>query len=390
MIDARKCTGCGVCSLVCPHGCIRMLEDEEGFRQPCVDETHCINCGLCQKKCPVLSVNHSSIQRAYAVKNAKEEIREKSTSGGVFFELAKDILSRGGVVCAAKYDEDFQVVHKCACTLEEVCPMMGAKYAQSRAEHCFGEIKEYLKEGKEVLFVGTPCQTAALHTYLGKPYDGLCMVDMICHGVPSPAVWQKYLHWRKKTDFPMSTLNSVNLRSKETGWSKYSYAVEMRYDGDQRYIVKQNEDPYMQGFVQNLFLRQSCSQCTFKGNSRQSDMTLGDFWGIWDLYPEFDDNKGTSLLLIRTEKGMRAWQRIRLRFEVLEVNYQQALSYNPSALISSVSHEHRKAFFEMCTLCDDLGPCIGQYLRLEGKKPNIFVRMVRKVKRIFQKGVKNR
>lgn len=343
----EKCTGCGVCSISCPKQCISMEPNAEGFRNPIVDIHSCIDCRLCEKVCLVEKDKHSNNQVSIlAVKNKDVEIRMKSSSGGFFREIAMLVLQKGGVVCGAAFNNRFEVIHQFAENESEVSAFFGAKYAQSIAEPCFPKIKEYLSLGRDVLFVGTPCQTAGLRSYLGKDYAQLLLVDTICHGVPSPKVWEKYLQERRYQDAKGAGVSSVNHRDKVSGWSKQSYSVRIQYANGKAYLSRQSDDWFMRGFVYNVFLRPSCSQCDFKGNNHASDITLGDYWGVWDQYPDFDDNKGVSLIMFHTEKGNAVWNEIRDRFDYMEVDAQKAFEKNRSALESSVPHPKRGEFFE--------------------------------------------
>ena len=327
----EDCTGCGACSAVCPKQAIAMVTDEEGFLYPEINRGICVDCGLCHGVCPEMQgVTTHDTPVAVAAKHKEDAIRRESSSGGVFSALAQEILNRGGVVCAAVYDETFAVVHKIG---KEIAPFRGAKYAQSHAGHLFPTLRRLLQEGTEVLFVGTPCQCAGLMGYLGKKPENLVLVDMICHGVPSPKVWQEYLKLHEP-------VRSVNLRSKVSGWSHYGYSVKI---GD--YTQTQSHDPFMRGFTANLYLRPSCAKCTFKGLQRCTDITLADFWGIWDLLPDFDDDKGTSLLLIHSSQGHALWKAVQESFDWQTVELCEAVSQNPSAEVSSQPHPKRLEFF---------------------------------------------
>ena len=318
---------------------------------------------------------------AFAAKNRSMAIREESSSGGVFTALAEAVLDKGGVVCAAKYDADFSVVHDFARSVYDLAAFRGAKYAQSKPEHCFPEIKRLLRDGVTVLFVGTPCQAAGLSAYLGKPDTNLILVDMICHGVPSPKVWQRYLDERNKLDAPQSVLKSVNQRCKESGWSRYKYSVEMTYADGYRYCVPQGQDWFMRGFTENLYLRPSCENCHFKGLRRCSDLTLGDFWGIWDLAPLFDDDLGISLLLIHSPRGNLIWNEVCGQFNVMPFSADDSTVANPSARNSSVPHPKRAEFFSgleeadminltqhMLTVLEPRGSLVRRILNRFGKK----------------------
>lgn len=360
------CTGCGACAAVCPYNCILMTADSEGFRYPVIDRDKCAQCGACERSCPIctpLDVNDEPA--AKAVQNVDETVRAASSSGGVFTALAEDVLAKGGAVCAAVYDSDFSVCHILVDSTDQLAMMRGAKYAQSKAEHCFSQIRDLLKKDLPVLFVGTPCQVAGLQAYLGRDYEALLLVDMVCHGVPSPSVWKQYLAERKQRDAAGSGLLNVELRSKTTGWSHYGYSVEMRYEDGTVYSIPQGKDLFMRGFVSNLYLRPSCETCRFKGIQRTSDLTLGDFWGIWDQYPDFDDNKGTSLLLIHTEKGRNAWDQISNQFRSIDVTAQEAVAQNPSAVQASCPHINRGRFFSKMDRVKSLEQWISQCLVVE-------------------------
>lgn len=357
------CVGCGSCAAACPRHCIQMLPDEEGFRRPAIDTTKCVNCRRCEQVCPLLlNTPEHTRTAAYAAKNRDAAVRAESSSGGVFTALAGWVLGQGGCVCAAKYNDKFEVVHDFAYSASETLPFRGAKYAQSRAEHCFPKIRSLLQEGRLVLFVGTPCQTAGLSAFLGTDDPNLILVDMICHGVPSPKVWKRYLQTRRKVDARNAQIKSVNLRSKLTGWSRYAYSVDIAYQDGSHYCVPQGQDPFMRGFVQNLYLRQSCSHCPFKGSRRRSDLTLGDFWGIWDQHPEFDDNRGVSLLLVHSRKGQDIWAAVMEDFDCIPVTPEDAFRQNPSALNGSPAHGKREVFFAQLDKATDTGRLIGTCL----------------------------
>lgn len=346
IVPNNKCTGCGSCAAACPFRCIEMQSDREGFRQPVIDMVKCVDCHRCEAACPLINKRpENEMPAAYAVKNRDDSIRAGSSSGGVFSALAHRIIADGGAVCAAVYDEDFSVVHRIAYSMEELDRFRGAKYVQSIAEHCFPEIRELLKSGRQILFVGTPCQCAGLHAYLGNTSPNLVLVDMICHGVPSPAVWKSYLAERRRMDADGDALCEINLRDKHTGWSKYAYSVLMRYGNGSAYMVPQGEDWYMRGFTGNLFLRRSCEDCGFKGIHRCTDFTLGDYWGIWDAYPKFDDNKGISLVWIHSGLGRKLWSRICGELDYIPTSIGESIRENTSAVQSAVPHLNRAVFF---------------------------------------------
>lgn len=344
---AEKCCGCGSCARICSRNCITMKSDDEGFRYPLVDVSKCIRCGNCEKVCPILHTPKVSKQTvAIAAQNKNEKIRMKSSSGGVFHALAMAVLANGGKVCAATYDKEFFVFHEIADTEEQLTAMCGAKYLQSEADQCFEVIKNNLQEKIYILFVGTPCQCAGLKNYLNKEYENLLLVDMICHGVPSSAVWKAYLQERHRIDAPKSRMVSVNLRSKTSGWSNYKYSINLTYENGKSYEVLQEESAFLRGFTANLYLRPSCGYCSFKGAARCSDLTLGDYWGVWNQYPDLDDNKGTSLLFVQSEKGVAAWEQISDLFVSKEVSLKESINENVSVTKPSLPHPQRAIFFK--------------------------------------------
>lgn len=340
------CTGCGSCAAVCPKGCIQMVADDEGFLYPQIEKTQCIDCKKCEKTCGVLHPPKvgDSVQ-IYAAQNVNSAIRQESSSGGIFTALSEAVIRQGGAVCAVVYDEKLEAAHQIAFTMEEVASMRGAKYVQSYAGHLFQTLKKLLAAGKPVMFVGTPCQCAGFRSYLGQDYENLLLVDMICHGVPAPSVWRAYVERRRLLDSNGAKAAYINLRDKSTGWTRYAYSVQFRYPNGDVYSVPQGQNPYMCGFVKNLFLRPSCSRCAFKGIHRSSDLTLGDCWGIWDTHPHFDDNRGTSVLLIHSQKGRQWWQEIQNRFGIVPWTAENVTKWNPSAVAPSVPHGARDAFF---------------------------------------------
>jgi coenzyme F420-reducing hydrogenase beta subunit len=283
--------------------------------------------------------------KAYGAKHKKESVRSNSSSGGVFYALASSVLTRGGAICGAAYTDDFAVEHQLIQNAADMIKLQGAKYAQSCTEHLFPQLQSILEADRWLLFVGTPCQVAGLRMFLGKEYDKLVLVDMICHGVPSPMIWRKYLDYRAKQDLEKAKIVSINQRDKGTGWSKYRYSIRIEYESGNSYSSRQSEDPYMMGFVNNLYLRPSCSQCQFKGSNRCSDSTLGDFWGVWEQHPQFDDDKGVSLVFINTEKGAQLWDDLQGDLVTMAVSCEEALLQNPSALYSAEPHPMRNEFF---------------------------------------------
>lgn len=227
LCKTELCTGCAACANSCPKQCIQMLTDTEGFLHPVVDEARCVDCGACQKDCPILHpLARNSETAAYAAVCKSDDIRRESTSGGVFSLLCQWVFDRSGVVFGAAFTDDFSVEHRCVRSMDELPVLRTAKYTQSRVGDSFQQVKKLLDDGQYVLFSGTPCQIGGLQAFLGRKYEKLILVDLVCHGVPVPSVWVRYIDYRRETDAPDSALASINLRSKETGWPGYSVCFD--------------------------------------------------------------------------------------------------------------------------------------------------------------------
>lgn len=376
--DKTECCGCQACFNVCPTGAIKMKEDEKGFKNPVIDKSKCINCGLCEKVCPIKNNNKVGNKPiAYACFNKNDDIRKNSSSGGVFTLLASAIISQGGVVFGAAFDESFNVKHIKVDKIEDLNRLRGSKYVQSSIEETYKQAKETLSKGIKVLFTGTPCQIEGLKSYLQKDYENLYTQDIICHGVPSPKVWEKYKEYRSKKDMPNGKLNNIYFRDKEKGWKQFG--MKFQYD-DFVYFKTLDKDLFMQTFLQNLSLRDSCYNCNFKKFNRVSDVTLADFWGIQRIMPEMDDNKGLSLVIVNSEKGKKVFKLISQLVEFKEVDINEALKYNPSMVRSVKVDNNRDKFFEDLEK-EDFDVVAKRYI----KKTSFIRRVLGKIKRMIKK-----
>ena len=333
------CTGCAACASACPKGCIAMMADEDGFLCPAVDAEKCVSCGLCEKSCPIINPLKTAKNepKAYAAYSKDEAIRLSSSSGGVFTEIAEAVLQQGGSVYGAAYNGKFDVVHICVENESDLAKLRGAKYAQSDLCGVFVQIKQKLDRGQKVLFSGTPCQVGGLKAFLHKAYENLLTVDFVCLSVPSPMVWKEYVRLRAVTDNNGTLPASINLRSKRTGWSRYGYSNLFEYSNGTNYGIINADSLYMKLFGGGYISRESCSQCQFKGYGRVSDLTMGDFWGIWDIAPEMDDNKGTSVVLVQSAKGASIFDQIANRLVVKSVTLEEASRQN-QAMVKAMTH----------------------------------------------------
>ena len=378
--DKSKCSGCHSCYNVCPKKCIAMKEDFEGFWYPEVDIDKCIDCGLCEKRCPILNdMKNDNQPQAYACYNKNESIRKESSSGGVFTLLATFIIERGGIVYGASFNNEFMVEHIKADNVDDLGKLRGSKYVQSRIGNTYAEIKEYLNQGKLVYFSGTPCQVNGFISYLnGKQYDNLYTQDIICHGVPSPKVWKKYLNYREKLDG--QTPMRINFRQKDDGWNLY--ALLLQYNNN-AYKTNHRHDLFMQAFLRNACLRDSCYSCSFKSKNRQTDITLADFWGVENILPEFNDNKGTSLVIVNTKKGQELFDDIKDQMIYQESDFEESIKNNPSMHMSVNKPENSDEFFNNLDSLefDEL----VENCTVKPKKASIIRIMLSKVKRFILK-----
>lgn len=374
-MDKKDCTGCGACYNICPKNAITMQADKEGFKYPVIDKEKCINCNLCEKICPVLNKVNSNTKETPEVLAAytkNETERNSSSSGGIFYELANLILSNNGIVVGAGYDEKFNVVHKIVYNKENLKELQGSKYVQSDTKNTYQETKEILEKGTEVLYVGTPCQIAGLKLFLQKNYDNLYTCDLICHGVPSPKIWQKYLSEYN------GKIQNCYFRNKDDGWNCFSMKIVFENNKFKRF--KMTKDDFIRLFLNNYTLRPSCYDCKFSKIPRIADISLGDFWGVEGKYPEFSDDKGTSLILVNSKKGDDLINKIIGNIYYKEnCNLDYAIKCNPCICGSVKKPIRRKEFF------DDLDKL--KIKQLSGKyltKQSLISRIYGKVKRVIK------
>ena len=338
--DSNKCCGCGSCASSCPVHCIHMAENNEGFFYPLIDPGLCIDCGRCKAVCPVLKCREekSHVPEAWAVIAGNSEIQESSSSGGAFSLLATKILRSGGCVYGASFSQNFKAVQHIRIDQEiELGKIKTSKYLQSDTTGIYPDVQDQLNSGRFVLFSGTPCQIAGLRSFLGKNYEKLICVEVICHGVPSPKLWKVYLEHITRG----RRISSVNFRHKKHGWKKFGMGIA---GAGKQYYRSLSDDPYLQMFLKNDCLRESCYHCMAKACSG-ADLTLGDFWGVEKVAAQFADSMGTSLVLVHTEKGKELFESIAGDMTRGLVDYDSAIKHN-SAYYSSVKRPaERDAFF---------------------------------------------
>lgn len=386
--ETDKCCGCGACAQACPKQCIRMEADKEGFLYPVINKSACADCGKCEKVCPINSKDGEREARTpdnimtMAAINPDHSTRMKSSSGGIFSLLAERVIDEGGAVFGAVFDEEWNVRHTMAGTMEQVAPMRGSKYVQSTIGNVYGQVKGELQKGRRVLFSGTPCQVKGLHSFLAKDYPNLLTVDFICHGVPSPMVWQEYLkevvRYLKRST-PQNTaetigrhsIRNISFRDKQFGWKDYGFCLDFAAPKKNEAHISQSamtsfgkascsninesmfslrctydEDPFMQAFLGDVCLRPSCHACHAKAGRSGSDITLGDCWGIDRIDRDFNDDKGVSIVRA-TAKGIKIVEEMGAITKKLDFEHQRtADNYNPAYTFSVARPPYRDLFMQ--------------------------------------------
>lgn len=340
--NKEDCCGCHACISICPDQCIQMLPDTEGFLYPVVDESLCTECGLCELVCPVINPPRlEGDSAAFAAWNQDEDVRADSSSGGVFNALMQRTFEQNGVVFGATFDDSMTLCHQAVHNETEGQALRGSKYLQSTIGAAYLEARKFLKQGRQVLFSGTPCQIAGLYAFLRKEYDNLLTCDVVCHGVPSPKVFAAY-RAELERQYDAKT-QRIAFRRKNFGWQLYS--VSLSFDNDTEYLCVLNEDAFMIGFLRNIYLRPSCYACKFSRLPRVADISLGDFWGVGTHHPEWDDGRGTSLVIVQTEKGQQAFDACRQDITVHDADLDVAIQSNPCICGSVAPEVRREAFF---------------------------------------------
>lgn len=341
-----SCTGCHACLSVCPKSAITMNENSEGFLYPQINSNKCIKCCLCERACPALNPIKKKNEgtKAYAAINKKEVIRLDSSSGGIFTAIAEKIIEENGVVFGAKFTSDFSVVHGWTDTIKGLADFRGSKYLQSVIGNSYKECNAFLESGRKVLFSGTPCQVQGLKKYLQKEYENLLTVDFICHGVPSPLLWKKYADYQaEKFRAKREGIVKTAFRRKDDGWKLYS--LSFTFSNDSEYRATLNKDPYMQIFLKDIALRESCYDCKCRGIARPSDITLADFWGVQNVLPAMDDDKGTSFVIAHSEKGSDLIDSTKNTCTFKEIKVEDGIKYNAASIESPKRPKQRLCFY---------------------------------------------
>lgn len=342
--NKAECCGCGSCSEICPKNCIKMERDREGFFYPQIDSKCCNDCGLCEKVCPIIQVDKEIPfkQSGYLVQHNNEKIRRESTSGGAFTAIAQEILKLKGYVFGAAFTDNFVVKHIAIDKESDLWRFRNSKYVQSQTAEAFIKTKELLKKDKYVCFSGTPCQVEGLKRYLRKDYEKLITVDVVCHAVPSPLVFEKYLQMQKAC-YGEDSIRNILFRDKYYGY-KYSNMTIKNGNETCVYARGVESDPMLRAFFSNICDRPSCYECKFKKRYRVSDFTLWDCFSVCDFNKEMDDDKGTTRVIIHSDKGRRLFEKIKTNTNYFEVDPDD-LVHNVREMFHSVKKSDKRELF---------------------------------------------
>lgn len=332
--NREQCTGCSACLNVCSHSAITMQNDGEGFLLPVVDNSKCVNCNLCINKCPIINkpIFEEIPKIIYAAYNLNKEQHQKSASGGLFSTFANYFYSlNNGMVCASAFNPHLHLHFELSTNKKDLKKLRGSKYVQSEVGLVFRQIKRLLINGKDILFVGTPCQVAGLRSYLGKEYNNLYLIDLVCHGVPSPKLFNSYLH-------------SIGVNTKKEYDNFYfrnqrnsTYFINtVKEKGKNEYSIPYNQHSYICAYLKGWIHRESCYKCKFTGESRQGDCTISDFWGILAKKVKFagTTSMGVSMVMINTSKGKKLFDAVKKQLYYEEKTFDEALIDNHNLVVS--------------------------------------------------------
>lgn len=360
--DKSKCCGCSACYNICPEYAVSMQEDREGFLYPVINAKLCTECGSCISVCPILKKQKKSeTLEIYGAKNKNIKEQKISTSGGMFSILANYILDTNGVVFGAGYNENWEVVHTYVDNKNNLDILRRSKYVQSKIGNTYKQAKEFLDNNKIVLFCGTPCQIAGLKSFLNKDFTNLYCMDIFCHSVPSPKIWKMFL----EQNFNISDISSIDFRSKDFGWDKSYLKIILKNNKVYPYLplyiklitlffpeklrIKLLTGIYSlsfrKGFLSALYSRPSCHNCSLKGKNKQSDISVGDLWRIFEIAPQMYDKNGVSVITVNSLKGRLLFEQIKNNLTFTKIDFDKMVKYNPYFLNSISAHPKRQEFF---------------------------------------------
>lgn len=383
ILEKHRCCGCAACYSVCAHKAISMQLDEEGFEYPVVNQDICVDCRFCQNVCPVIQYeNKTDIRKSnnnalmgFAARNTNMRQRMESSSGSIFPPIAEWIIEQGGMVVGAAYDSDFNIVHRIVEKKEDITFLQGSKYLQCKADNVtFIKIKQELQKGRKVLYSGMACQVEGLKSFLRKNYENLYTIDLICMGIPSYVVWQKYL----KTYFKGEKIKAINFKEKSTGWDTFTFRV----DTDKRTFKERGKyNKYLCSMFLSWNMRPSCFNCPFKKIERISDFTLADAWGVSNNVPEINDNKGLSSVIVHSSKGLALWKQLKDKTESIKVSIEEIAKGNSNLVSNKPQAGNRALFYK--TLSTDPEKAFGKLCVV--RKETITNRMRHRIIKLLKK-----
>ncbi len=346
IIESKLCSGCKACKQICPNNAIDIIQ-KDGFEYP-IKNNNCIECGLCKKICPMQNTiqmyNKLDNQEVYTCSHKDEKIVQKSSSGGAFTAIAQVFCDKDYIIFGAQYNEKFDVEHDYIEDINEIHKFRKSKYVQSDIKDNYQKAKEFLNQGKKVLFSGTPCQIGGLKNYLKREYDNLLCIDIICHGVPSPKVFKKYRDFIE-TKYK-SKIKNINFREKNRKNGKWnSRNILIEFENGKKIVKNSNEDLYLRVFYNNLMYRESCKYCKFANPVRYSDITIADSWGIEKKYPDIDVHKGESLVVVNTSKGKEVFNKVMSYMNVRNLTLDFAKKENKNFREPTTFNKNREEFF---------------------------------------------
>lgn len=347
-ITSNECTGCSTCCNICPTQSIDMVPDRYGFLVPQINMNTCISCGICENRCQVLSPTMYKANRSelsvFAAYSLNTQTRYESTSGGIFSEIAYSVIENGGYVVGVKYDNNMNICHDIAKVNDEISLLRQSKYAQSDKKLIFKKIKELLDKEKTVLFVGTPCENVGLLMYLNNRPNNLILVDFICLGVNSPLVYRKYLDNLEKKY--KSTIKRIWFKYKAVCWNLFSTRID--FANGKQYVKSRYSDLFMKGYIEkSLYIRFCCEHCVYKSVPHESDITLGDFWGVERFIPNIDSTDGVSVVMVNSEKGKNILEFIKEKIFCVESTLDAVIESNRRLYSSVKLDTNAKAFYKL-------------------------------------------
>lgn len=340
-----------------------MRPDEEGFLYPSIDMEKCVDCGLCERTCPILNGSEETpfYQEGYVVQARDCDVLEDSTSGGAFSLLAKSVLGKGGIVYGVGFDEGGFPVHKCASDVKNLAEFRGSKYVQSVPGDTYRRIKAELDVGRTVMYSGTPCQVEGLLAFLSTKPVNLITVDLVCHAVPSPLVYKRYLEYVGVPGF-------VRFRDKKPYGYQYSQITFRDNAGDALYMSGVESDPYLRAFFTDLSVRPSCYACHFKKRYRPSDFTLWDCWNAWAFSKDFDSDLGTTKVICHSKSARKMLSTIADKALIKQVDVDRLVAGEKEMFESVSIPSNRDAFFRDCREIEDASVLFSKWFPVSGKR----------------------